>query len=535
MTEPVVQIHTGQLQGVMDEDVAVFRGIPFAAPPLGDLRWQPPQPVAPWDGVRDASESGPASIQRGGDIQGFFNALVDGMGHNVFKRMLIRLILKFAPAPKDSEDCLYLNIRTPDVSADGLPVMVWIHGGDHQDGSGSEPFYDSNQLPKQGVVLVTVNYRLGLAGNFCHPELTSESPYRTCGNHGALDQIAALTWVRDNIASFGGDADNVTIFGESAGGESVAHMLTSPLSAGLFHRAILQSASNSAQMLHRDKEALQFRSAEAIGQDFATRIVGDVEQQVPLLRQLPIDALMNLVREESDRYPFYPVIDGHVLPRSPFECFRLGHQHKVPVMVGSNSDEGSVIFPMMGTPVIWRRHEDISSADVARLMTEDFGDDAARLFELYPGLAEGSEAAQSEFLGDNMFGAKAFYYASQHARAGEPTYFYYFSQVPPSETQSIGAFHAAEIPYVFGSGSMIFPIDESAGLSETMSRYWASFARAGSPNDNELPEWRECTEHAEEWMSLDGGARMAENTKTEQYQIMQRKLEQQLASLPTAG
>ncbi|MEK9821221.1 MAG: carboxylesterase family protein [Gammaproteobacteria bacterium] len=530
--ENQVALASGELAGTIEEGVHVFRGVPYAAPPVGDLRWRPPQPVAGWRGVRDAKSSGPSAWQLRTQIEDFMAGLVKGVGHGLMRRLFIRAAMRFMSAPEQSEDCLYLNVRSPDLSA-SLPVMVWMHGGDHQDGSGSEPFYDSNVLPTLGVVLVTINYRLGLMGYFCHPELTEESDQDVSGNYGTLDQIAALKWVKENIGHFGGDPANVTIFGESAGGESVAHMLTSPLARGLFHRAVLQSPANSAQMQYMSRPVLFHRSAESAGEDFASRLVGDDAPQLDRLRAMPAQDLVKAVQNmEGDLGGYYPVIDGYVLPYSPFECFQRGLEAKVPIMVGSNSDEGSVLWPMMGTPLISHRLQDVKPDDIADLIRAEFGEDAPRIFELYPGLEAGTSAAQAEILGDSMFGAKAYFYAARHAGNGESAFLYYFTNTSPLKNQTAGAFHAAEIPYVFGSEVAIFPIDDAGReLSGKMSRYWRNFALNGDPADQDLPPWQPFGEDVNAWMVLGPELGQQAVDKTEKYAILNRRLQRELAEI----
>jgi para-nitrobenzyl esterase len=237
---PEVEIEQGRLAGkwAAKGEVAVFRGVPYAAPPVGDLRWRPPQPATPWSGARKATKNGPAAIQHEVGLEKFLHALLSRHGWSAARTRSMEALLKRAPKPKQSEDCLHLTVRTPSPGpAAKLPVMVWIHGGDHQDGSSTEIFYDSNALARHGVVTVAINYRLGVMGYFAHPDLVEESEHGVAGNYGTLDQIAALEWVRDNISAFGGDPGNVTIFGESAGGESVMHMMTSPLARERFPRA----------------------------------------------------------------------------------------------------------------------------------------------------------------------------------------------------------------------------------------------------------------------------------------------------------
>ncbi|MEM7538085.1 MAG: carboxylesterase family protein, partial [Chloroflexota bacterium] len=295
---PTVTITSGQLSGTWtgskkdQPQIAIFNGIPYAAPPVGELRWRPPQPVEPWTKIRKATATGPSAWQRAGDVDVFLTGLIEGQGWGRLRTALVKRLATLA-SPKQDEDCLYLNVYTPTLDNKAkLPVMVWIHGGDHQDGSGSDPIYTSTTLAKQGIVYVSINYRLGLLGYFAHPELTAESEqeigHSVSGNYGTLDQIAALKWVRSNIAAFGGDPDNVTIFGESAGGESVAHMMTSPLAEGLFHRAIMQSPANAGQMIHLSRRFLDHLSGEEIGLEFAAQLGLDQLMVQKLKLMLPV-------------------------------------------------------------------------------------------------------------------------------------------------------------------------------------------------------------------------------------------------------
>ena len=290
---PSVKIRTGTLSGTYDKrgEIAIFKGIPYARPPVGLLRWKPPQPAVPWSGTLKAEKAGPAAIQMQTDgAQEFFDLYLGGQGWSGLKTVVMKLMMRLAPAPKDSEDCLTLTVRTPSLGKEAkLPVMVWIHGGDHQIGSGNDPFYDSNALSRRGVVTVYINYRLGLMGYFAHPELSRESEHGVSGNYGTLDQIAALRWVQENISAFGGDPGNVTIFGESAGGESVAHMLTSPLARGLFHKAIMQSPADGYRMLFLHHPFLGNPAGEALGRQFADRFAPGGAGQVDLYTRNPDD------------------------------------------------------------------------------------------------------------------------------------------------------------------------------------------------------------------------------------------------------
>ena len=305
---PPVSLRHGQVTGFYEGKgkTAIFNGIPYARPPVGAHRWRPPEAVEPWDGVRPCRSDPPFAMQSEFQLKEFFNNLIDGQGWGFLRREGIKLLLAVAPRPPQKEDCLYLNVRTPSLDSTAkLPVMVWIHGGDHQDGSSCDIFYKSNVFCERGIVLVSINYRLGLMGYFAHPELSRESPHGVSGNYGTLDQIFALQWVRDNIASFGGNPDDITIFGESAGGESVAHMLTSPLARGLFHKAILQSPANGGQMMQLRHPFLDFPSAEETGVTFASPLVAHAE---------PLDALRQRSAKGDVPRPAWTAARSGLLP-----------------------------------------------------------------------------------------------------------------------------------------------------------------------------------------------------------------------------
>ena len=323
-----------------------FKGIPFAAPPVGPLRWQRPQPVEPWSGTLACTKFGPHAYQRAAGFELFFNTLIDGLGLSRARKKALAVGLKVAKLTQ-SEDCLQLNIHAPS-HAEKLPVMVWIHGGDHTDGSGTEPHYNSDALPERGCVLVTINYRLGMFGFLAHPELAEESPDRVSGNYGLLDQVAALEWVRDNIASFGGDPECVTIFGESAGGQAVLNLMTTPRARGLFHRAIAQSPSDSGRWLQLRRPALDFMSGEDAGVEFAKAVVGSEPGQIDRMRAMAPEELT----EYYQKLPllgrhFYPVIDDVVLPMAPMSAFSAQLQASVPLMIGYNSDEATLFADFM--------------------------------------------------------------------------------------------------------------------------------------------------------------------------------------------
>ncbi len=534
---PIVGVEQGKLQGAWADKgrFAVFKGVPFAAPPVGDRRWRPPAPAEAWSGVRAATKHGPMAIQRAAGFEQFMHLLVEGQGWSRPRAAAIKTLTKVAPKPKQSEDCLYLSVRSPSLDPDAaLPVMVWIHGGDHQDGSGSDVFYDANVLTGHDVVTVSINYRLGVLGYLAHPELEAESDQGVAGNYGTLDQIAALAWVRDNIAGFGGDPDNVTIFGESAGGESVLHLMTSPLARGLFHRAVPQSAANGGQMIHLRSAFGANESAHQRSLDFAAALGVTGSDQLSRLRALDTDTLYELARADERLGGHYPVIDGHVLPESPLAAFAAGRQAPVPLLIGSNADEGTLIRPVLDAPMVDFRLQPLPDDGLQPAMAEAFGEDMERLVELYPGLDRRSMAAEVDFMGDHMFGARAYYYARRHATAGHPTYLYMFARTPKSRKQTAGAYHAAEIPFVHGTSVPILPMTkDDRALSAVMMRHWTDFAKDGDPNGarGHGPAWPAFADDDPRWMRFNHSTRVEPVDRREQYEIFNARTDRLIAEM----
>jgi para-nitrobenzyl esterase len=458
-----VQTPSGVLEGVIsaDDKVRTFKGIPYAAPPVGPLRWKEPQPARQWQGVRPASEYGARCMQ--GSIYSDMIFHDDG----------------------PSEDCLYLNLWMPaHPTTRKLPVMVWIYGGGFNAGSTSEPRQDGGNLSKQGVMVVSMNYRLGIFGFFSHPDLAKESRHGSAGNYGLLDQLAALKWVHENIALFGGDPNNVTIFGQSAGSSSVSALVASPLATGLFRHAIGESGaalnpSRPVPPLTRSEETNLKFSREALG----TTSIED-------LRKKPAKELLDAALKAKNIH-FSMIIDGYFLPESPLVIYSAGKQSHVPLLAGWNADEGSartVFGDKAMTPANLQ-------AEIRRIYPND-SEEAIRLFPATTG-AEAKRAAQ-ELSEDRGVGSAMFNWLELQRKTGDATtYRYEFDRARPLPPGSTGpdleprAYHSAEIEYVFSvlpHAAIPWP-DEDHSLATLMSTYWANFAKTGNPNGEGLPRW----------------------------------------------
>jgi para-nitrobenzyl esterase len=472
--EPV-KIETGLVQGVAANeagDVIAFRGIPYAAPPLGDLRWRPPQPAKAWEGVRECANFGTAAPQVISPLLNSFPGMSLGA--------------------KTSEDCLYLNVWTPaHRSAEKLPVMVWVHGGGYTFGADSQPLYEGTNLSKRGIVVVGMNYRLGALGFLAHPALSAESEHGVSGNYGLLDQIEALRWVQKNIAAFGGDPERVTVFGESAGGNSVYSLLLTPLAKGLFQRAIPESGGtlNFAQL---KKSAYGHESAEEQGIAFAKKCgVKEGPGLLAELRALPVEVLLKSVPGLDSMRSFSfrntgmrlaPIVDGYVITDDPMTMFERGSVNAVPMIVGANGNEGSMFTLVAKLP---------ADADAfGALLDRDFGPKFGATFkELYsPAQAKKS---MTELMGDFSFVDSARFVARNYEHAHAPAYLYNFSHVASGALgKLLGAHHGSEIAFVFDNlqlGKEQTPADLK--IRDAMIGYWVQFATTGNPNHEGLPEW----------------------------------------------
>ncbi len=446
---PEIQTLQGRLIGQTVDDVTAFKNIPFAAPPVGPLRWRPPGPAPIWSNVRDASAVGSICVQApsNGD---------PGVG----------------PLPMD-EDCLTLNVWRPATMATALPVMVWIHGGGYNNGSGTPALYDGTNLARRGVVLVTINYRLGRLGFFDHPSLAAERTLdEPAGNYGVMDQIAALQWVRDNIAAFGGDPNQVTIFGESAGGVAVTQLMVAPQARGLFQKAIVQSGlgRQRSALLAEDRPGRP--SAQSLGVAFSRAAGLGPYPTAEALRALPAEALL------APMPAFYTdnlIVDGKVVPEDVVEAFQGGRQAPVPLMLGTNSAEFWWIRP--SDAGAYGRTDDAMTDGEYDALVSAYG---------------GSAGYDAHVVSDLIFNEPARRLTRLHAATGAPTYHYRFDVVPDSNPEpSGGATHASERPYVFDNQHTVGrPMgDRDAWAAATMADYWAAFAKTGDPNGGARPVW----------------------------------------------
>ena len=454
-----VRAPAGVVRGVVEADLRIFRGIPYAAAPSGNLRWKPPVAAPIWQGVRDATQFGPACYQPPPRTASIYAN----------------------PPASVSEDCLSLNIWTP-AKAHNAPVMAWIHGGSLTTGAGSEALYDGSALARRGLVVVTINYRLGVLGYLAHPELSAESTDRVSGNYGLLDQIEALRWVQRNISAFGGNPKSVTIAGESAGALSVMYLMAAPAARGLFHKAILQSAYMISTPELRDKRFGE-EPAEAIGARLASRL--GVEG-VAGLRAM--DATTITQKAPLAGYIPFGTIDGHVLPRQLVDVFDRGEQARVPVLVGFNSGEiRSLRFLAPPPPK--------TEAAYVEAIRQRYGSLADEFLRLYPPSdLPASVLAEPR---DAIYGWTAERIAAKQAAIGAPSFLYLFDHgYPSAEAKDLHAFHASELPYVFGTADRTPPAwpalpatPQEARFSQAMTDYWAAFVRDGSPQAAGQPRW----------------------------------------------
>jgi para-nitrobenzyl esterase len=449
-----VVIDSGALEGVAHDGVTAYKGVPFAAAPVGQLRWREPQPAPGWTGTRSATAFAPACMQTGVSMPG-------------------------ETAPVTSEDCLYLNVWTPAAASRArLPVLVWIHGGAWKNGSASMPLYWGDRLAQRGVIVVTVAYRLGPLGFLAHPELTAESARASSGNYGLLDQIAALQWVRRNIGAFGGDAKRVTIAGQSSGAMSVSMLMASPQAKGLFQRAIGQSGGLFEPLQIAPSYLLA--NAERDGKAYATSVGAD---SIAALRALPAQELLK-GRAGSVSHP---VIEPHALPIAPYDALNSGSYNDVPLLIGYNSEEARALSNV----------DKVTAATYAADLKRSFGALPPTIVDAYTYTSDDeARRARLELERDLRFGWDMWAWAQLQSRSGRgPVYFYYFDQQPPFPSDSVhanwGASHFAELWYMFDhlQQQTWEWSEEDRSLSAAMAVYWTNFVKTGDPNARRLPRW----------------------------------------------
>jgi para-nitrobenzyl esterase len=462
-----LKVSGGSVQGLHGKDpaVTVFKGIPYAAPPVGDLRWRAPQPVVPWDGVRVADKFGNGCIQ-----------------YEVYERK--PWTHEFMAHNDISEDCLYLNVWTPARSGtDKLPVYVFLYGGGNVEGSNAVAVYDGEGMARKGVIVVTPNYRLGILGMFVHPELSAEAPYHGSGNYSDLDIVAALKWVRENISRFGGDPDRVTIGGQSAGSGHVLNMTVSPLARGLFRAAINESgvsasviaAGPGTSLAEGEKMGLAFASAKGAG-------------SLADLRRMSWQQITELIPPSSPNTPapafrFGTVIDGYAFTASPREIYEQGRQNDVPVITGNNLNDNSGPAP----------HPDTTLAAFRKQVQARYGDMTDDFFKLYP--ASSDDEARTAYMQStwDITRTGAYAWSVWRSRTSKNKVYTYFwdHSLPGPDADRFGAFHTSEVPYVLNSLSMSDRPFTAADwkIADTMSSYWVNFVKTGDPNGPGLAHW----------------------------------------------
>jgi para-nitrobenzyl esterase len=457
---PTVKLELGVLEGTRlgpREEITAFLGVPYAAPPIGGLRWKPPRPVSPWLGTRKAGAFGASCPQR---PQGWL------------------------PDLPWNEDCLYLNVWTPRLSPDAaLPVIVWFHGGGNKAGR-SEQTVLGPALSRLGVVVVSFNYRLGPFGFLAHPALTAESEHHSSGNYGLLDQLQALEWTRRNISQFGGDPSRITVVGHSAGAFDICLLMASPLGRGMFQRAILESGECQSALVRDRRAPLRYNalleSGEAEGQRLANDLhVPDGPDALERLRSMPAAEILR-VWSGDPKVRMDAVVDGWIMPEQPARVFADGRQTLIPVVVGSTADEATV-FGHQG-PTTVSQYRDYLAANTGKYSLQQF--------QSYPATVDGDVAGQYLRLQNDLFGFGAYSLARAMTRAGQKAYVYLFSFVDTGKRVQLGAFHGEELMFLSDS----FPSDWKRGLAEAtlgelMRAYWTQFAKTGNPNAPGLPYW----------------------------------------------
>jgi para-nitrobenzyl esterase len=516
-TSPEVKTASGTVRGVKTGDVAVFKGIPYAAPPVGEFRWRPPQPVTPWKEVRDATKDCADCPQRAWP----------------------------GSTAVQSEDCLFLNVWAPAnaTKKSKLPVMVWIHGGGFTGGSGSGPGSAGDSFAKQGVILTTINYRLGRLGHFAHPALSNEHPEEFKGSYAYMDQIAALKWIKENIAVFGGDPNNVTIFGFSAGGVSVHSLLTIPAAKGLFHKAIGESSGGRDGVLtgrpinKENADPLYMVSAETIGMNFARKhkIENSNTAALAKLRSLSVEEIVDGGQEtdgqDGPRIYSGPILDGKLVIETAESAYKAGRQPNVPLIIGNCSAEIGGAF--------------VSNAKTKEELFSSFGEfesEAKAAFD--PDGNKSFDEVITKFNTDWVWGEPGRFTARAFVTKHSPAYMYQFGYVPPAmrERARFGAGHGSEVSFVFNTlnarwGNPGEATPEEKELARIMNTYWANFAKTGNPNGKGLPSWPQYDVQKEEILDidLDGKAVSKPDPRKARFNVIEKAFKQKRERLQSRG
>jgi para-nitrobenzyl esterase len=498
---PIVGLRTGDLEGTRfgpKQNEEAFLGVPYAAPPVGELRWKPPQPVPKWSGTRKASAFASPCPQ--------------------------------LPAPwfqyiEGDEDCLYLNVWTTDLRPNAkLPVLVYFHGGSNTEGySQMTPL--GPPLSRLGVVVVSVNYRLGPFGFLALPALTAESEHHSSGNYGLLDQLQALKWVKENIREFGGDPDRVTVMGQSAGAVDVCLLMTSPLATGLFRGAVLESGECQDTLNEDIRSPIAYNLIDTTGEGTGERLAGDLgvssrSDTLERLRSISAHEILKAWGNDSSLH-FDAIVDDWVVPEQPARIFALGRQMRVPMLVGSNADEATVFGPSGVTTL----------AEYHGRLRQDTGKYSTEEFELYPATSDADVSARFVQLESDEFACGAYSIAQAMTRAGAPSYLYYFTYVDPGLRARLGAHHGEELFFLTGS----FPGDwehtsNGARLSELMRGYWVQFVKTGDPNFDQAPRWPAYQADSHEYLEL--GEHTAVRPVPERIRALESVIKKTVEALP---
>ncbi len=501
---PKVNIDAGTLQGSWvtgTPHVAAFLGIPYAAQPVDDLRWKAPQPPPSWTGIREAMKYGPACPQTPSPW------LPEMLG---IQKMVT------------NEACLYLNVWSSNLhGASKLPVMVWVHGGGNVEGAANWPPLGST-LAQQGVIVVSLNYRLGVFGFFAYPALAAESPHHVSGNYGHLDQVEALRWVKRNISRFGGDPDNVTVFGASSGALDICNLMASPVAAGLFQRAIMQSGVCVDSVYPTTRQAET--NGELLAKDFG---IQSGPKSLAALRALPAAKLL-LTAAKDDRVDLEPVVDGWFFPEQPAIAFANGKQAKIPVIVGSNNDEVSIFASSL---VGGKSNRPKTVDEYRQWLHREFGPMADQVFAQYPAKSDKDVPGVFRTMDTDFdFGFGARLLAIEMARIHQPAYLYHFTYVGAGEFAALGAFHSEESMFLskkYWATWIHRPYDKT--LSNAIIGYWVQFAKTGDPNNSALPKWptyRVSTDLCQELGQRIGAERVP---RAERFEVFQQFLDSRLA------